>query len=280
MRVRALSVSPEERAAQAAMRNGISQWTIWPLSISFALSVSTGNLALKYLFPSFNQMLASIGPLVTIMLDVFVTGTKYNFMSYFSVGLCVVGVMMCTLGEPSMNVWGLFFNLTSTFLRGLKSVLQQTLLQDHKIDSVTLLFFMAPQAALVLLPTTLFMEGTSAWINFMNFDHKFEAAMFWLVIASCLNACFLNITTFIVTRETSAVTLQVLGNAKTLVGIAISFAWFGNATTNMQLSGIAVCIMGIVCYERLGKKFKTAKQNPLLRMEMEIQERQKKTAGY
>jgi len=279
MQVRAMGLSPEARAEQEQLRKGISQRLIWPLSISFALSVSTGNLALKYLFPSFNQMLASIGPLVTIMLDVCVTGTKYNFMSYFSVGLCVVGVMMCTLGEPSMHVWGLLFNLTSTLLRGLKSVLQQTLLQDHKIDSVTLLYFMAPQAALVMLPTTLLMEGTDTWKNFLNLDQKYEATMFWLVIASCLNACFLNITTFVVTRETSAVTLQVLGNAKTLVGIAISFMWFGNATTKMQLSGIAVCIVGIVCYERLGKKFKTAKQNPLLKMELEFQERQRKPAA-
>jgi multidrug transporter EmrE-like cation transporter len=88
-----------------------------------------------------------------------------------------------------------------------------------------------------------------------------------------LSACFLNVTTFIVTRETSAVTLQVLGNAKTIVGIAMSFAWFGNPTTAMQLWGIGVCIVGIVMYERLTKKTKPQKSNPLASLELESQKK-------
>jgi len=258
------SLSDEERAASEKARGAINRLLILPLSISFALSVGTGNLALKYLFPSFNQMLSSIGPLVTLILDLGITGTKYNFASYVSVTMCVIGVMLCTVGEPSMRVLGLAYNICSTFLRGVKSVLQQILLTDHKIDAITLLYLMAPQAGMVLLPLSLWQEGNAPWIAFQN---PSQETLTW-VLLSCLNACFLNVTTFIVTRETSAVTLQVLGNAKTIVGIGISFLWFGNATTAMQLWGMGVCIVGIVIYERMGKKTKPQKQ-PLASLELE-----------
>merc|ERR1719487_2490343 len=265
LKVSERGISEDERAARQKERGEINRLLIWPLSISFALSVGTGNLALKYLFPSFNQMLSSIGPLVTLVLDLGITGTKYNFASYVSVTMCVIGVMLCTVGEPSMHVLGLAYNICSTFLRGVKSVLQQILLTDHKIDAITLLYLMAPQAGMVLLPLSLWQEGNEPWIAFWNPT----PATFWLVLLSCLNACFLNVTTFIVTRETSSVTLQVLGNAKTIVGIGISFAWFGNATTAMQLWGMGVCIVGIIMYERLGKKTKPQKSNPLASLELE-----------
>lgn len=265
--VSAMGMPEDERRARQKERRDLALFRsrlIWPLSISFALSVGTGNLALKFLFPSFNQMLSSIGPLVTMVLDLGITGTQYNFASYVSVTLCVVGVMLCTVGEPSMHVLGLLYNICSTFLRGVKSVLQQILLTDHKIDAITLLYLMAPQAGLVLLPLSLWQEGTQPWIAFRNPSPE----TFWFVLASALSACFLNVTTFIVTRETSAVTLQVLGNAKTIVGIAMSFAWFGNPTTAMQLWGIGVCIVGIVMYERLTKKTKPQKK-PLASQELE-----------
>jgi drug/metabolite transporter (DMT)-like permease len=272
LKVSERSLEADERAAREKERREINRLVIWPLSIAFALSVGTGNLALKYLFPSFNQMLSSIGPLVTLVLDLGITGTKYNFASYVSVTMCVIGVMLCTVGEPSMHVLGLLYNICSTFLRGVKSVLQQILLTDHKIDAITLLYLMAPQAGLVLLPLSLWQEGNTPWLAFWNpspemtFDRE---AAFWLVLLSCLNACFLNVTTFMVTRETSAVTLQVLGNAKTIVGIGVSFVWFGNATTAMQLWGMGVCIVGIIMYERMGKKTKPQKANPLSSLELE-----------
>ena len=46
-----------------------------------ALAVGAGNLALRFIEASFNQMLGSISPLVTLILDVLITGTRYNAAS-------------------------------------------------------------------------------------------------------------------------------------------------------------------------------------------------------
>jgi solute carrier family 35 protein E4 len=242
--------SEEEAKLAREMRKKVPQKLILPLSASFALSVGFGNLALKYIFPSFNQMLGCTTPLVTIFLAVVITKSRYNLWSYVSIFFIVVGVMLCTAGEVNFHVLGLAFNTGSTVLRGVKSIIQGQLLTENKLDSVTLLYFMAPQTAAILLPLSLFMEGGDPWSAMLGGGLDLWA----LLVVSGLNACLLNLSQFVVTKITSAVTLQVLGSVKTIVGIGVSIAWFGNPLTFLQVCGIILSMGGVVLYQQWGKK--------------------------
>merc|ERR1712137_1053235 len=73
-----------------------------------------------------------------------------------------------------------------------------------------------------------------------------------LLIVSGLNACLLNVANFMVTSYTSPLTLQVLGNVKSCVGIAVSVAIFRNALTWQQGVGVAVCLLGVWVYNQKG----------------------------
>ncbi|KAJ6385084.1 hypothetical protein OIU77_028310 [Salix suchowensis] len=86
--------------------------------------------------------------------------------------------------------------------------------------------YMAPVAVAVLVPAAYFMEGdvVGTTISLARDDKKF---IFYLIFNSSL-AYLVNLTNFLVTKHTSALTLQVLGNAKGAVAVVISIFIFRN----------------------------------------------------
>merc|ERR1712014_319713 len=74
----------------------------------------------------------------------------------------------------------------------------------------------------------------------------------FLLILSGLNACLLNVSNFLVTSYTWAVTLQVLGNVKSCLSIAISVAIFKNELLWEQAIGVVACLAGVWYYNKYG----------------------------
>ena len=61
-------------------------------------------------------------------------------------------------------------------------------------------------------------------------------------------AFFLNVSNFLVTLHTSPVTLQVLGNVKVVLLIAVSVAIFRNEVSPQSVVGCAACLVGVALY--------------------------------
>lgn len=80
----------------------------------------------------------------------------------------------------------------------------------EKLNSMNLLLYMAPIAMLVLLPATLLIEGNVLRIT-MELASE-DIRIFWYLLLSSSLAYFVNLTNFLVTKYTSALTLQVCLN--------------------------------------------------------------------
>merc|ERR1719326_891061 len=118
-----------------------------PLAACFALSVAMGNLSLKYIYPSFNQMLGAMSPLITVLIAVVLPPRKrYNAWTWMSMPVICGGLVICTTKEVNFHALGAFYATGATVLRALKSIIQGRLLDpsETKLDSVTLLYYMAP----------------------------------------------------------------------------------------------------------------------------------------
>lgn len=72
---------------------------------------------------------------------------------------------------------------------------------------MNLLLYMAPIAVTVLLPATLFMEKNVVGITIALARQDF--GIVWLLLFNSALAYFVNLTNFLVTKHTSALTLQV-----------------------------------------------------------------------
>uniref|UniRef100_A0A5B6ZYQ6 Sugar phosphate transporter domain-containing protein n=1 Tax=Davidia involucrata TaxID=16924 RepID=A0A5B6ZYQ6_DAVIN len=229
---------------------------IFALSAIFCFSVVCGNTSLRYLPVSFNQAIGATTPFFTAIFAFLITCKKEAGEVYLALLPVVFGIVLASNSEPLFHFFGFLVCVCSTAGRALKSVVQGLLLtsEAEKLHSMNLLLYMAPMAALILLPFTLYIEGNVLAITVEK--AKGNSNIVFLLIGNATVAYLVNLTNFLVTKHTSALTLQVLGNAKAAVAAVVSVLIFRNPVTVMGMTGFAVTIMGVVLYSEAKKRSK------------------------
>ncbi|KAH9299035.1 hypothetical protein KI387_030717, partial [Taxus chinensis] len=159
-------------------------------------------------------------------------------------------------GEPSFHLYGFIMCILATAARALKTVLQGILLssEGEKLNSMNLLLYMAPIAVVLLLPATLILEPNvlGATVALARQDMRI---LYYLLFNSTL-AYGVNLTNFLVTKHTSALTLQVLGNAKGAVAVVVSIFLFRNPVSVTGMLGYTLTVCGVLLYSEAKRRFK------------------------
>lgn len=183
------------------------------------------------------------------------------------------GIVLASNSEPLFHLWGFLACFSATFARALKSVLQGLLLtnENEKLDSLNLLLFMSPVALLVLVVATVVMEPTAFGVFYQNCSES--PFFFWVLLLNCVIAFSVNLTNFLVTKCTSPLTLQVLGNAKGAVAVVISILLFKNPVSSAGMIGYTITLLGVVFYSEAKKRSTALKKRAELRA-MQIQQDQ------
>lgn len=226
------------------------------LSVVFCASVVGGNVSLRFLPVSFNQAVGATTPFFTALFSYFMTFKREAWVTYAALVPVVAGVVIASGGEPSFHLYGFIMCISATAARAFKSVLQGILLssEGEKLNSMNLLLYMSPIAVLVLLPATLIMEPDVLDVTLsLGVKHKF---MWLLLLANSIMAYAANLTNFLVTKHTSALTLQVLGNAKGAVAVVISILLFRNPVTFIGIAGYSMTVMGVAAYGETKRRYK------------------------
>ncbi|KAJ7566755.1 hypothetical protein O6H91_02G116900 [Diphasiastrum complanatum] len=221
---------------------------ITALSIIFCGSVVCGNISLRFLPVSFNQAIGATTPFFTAVFAYLMTFKTEAWLTYATLVPVVTGVIIASGGEPSFHLYGFIMCIAATAARALKSVLQGILLtsEGEKLNSMNLLLYMAPIAVVVLLPATLILEPNVLGITIAL--ARTDISIVVLLIINSAMAYFVNLTNFLVTKHTSALTLQVLGNAKGAVAVVVSILLFRNPVSVTGMLGYGLTVFGVVLY--------------------------------
>ncbi|KAI3721137.1 hypothetical protein L2E82_32141 [Cichorium intybus] len=223
------------------------------LSLIFCASVVSGNISLRYLPVSFNQAVGATTPFFTAVFAYLMTLKREAWLTYITLIPVVTGVVIASGGEPSFNLFGFIMCVGATAARALKTVVQGILLssEGEKLNSMNLLLYMAPIAVILLLPATMFMEENVVGITIALTRQDF--GIVWLLIFNSSLAYFVNLTNFLVTKHTSALTLQVLGNAKGAVAVVVSILIFRNPVSVTGMAGYTLTVLGVILYGEVKK---------------------------
>lgn len=226
------------------------------LSVVFCGSVVGGNISLRYLPVSFNQAVGATTPFFTAVFAYLMTFKREAWVTYGALVPVVVGVIIASGGEPGFHLFGFIMCISATAARAFKSVLQGILLssEGEKLNSMNLLLYMSPIAVLVLLPAALIMEPNVLDVTLeLGRKHKY---MLLLLLLNSTMAYSANLTNFLVTKHTSPLTLQVLGNAKGAVAVVISIFIFRNPVTFVGIAGYSMTVLGVVAYGEAKRRFR------------------------
>ncbi|XP_010672894.1 UDP-URONIC ACID TRANSPORTER 1 [Beta vulgaris subsp. vulgaris] len=226
------------------------------LSLVFCGSVVGGNISLRYLPVSFNQAVGATTPFFTAVFAYFMTFKREAWVTYACLLPVVGGVIIASGGEPSFHLFGFIMCLSATAARAFKSVLQGILLSNEgeKLNSMNLMLYMAPIAVVALIPAVFIMETNvlEVFVS-LGIQHKF---MWILLILNSVMAYSANLSNFLVTKYTSALTLQVLGNAKGAVAVVISILIFRNPVTVIGIGGYTMTVLGVIAYGETKRRYK------------------------
>ncbi|KAK8651318.1 hypothetical protein V6N13_140925 [Hibiscus sabdariffa] len=254
------------------------------LSVVFCCSVVGGNVSLRYLPVSFNQAVGATTPFFTALFAYFMTFKREAWVTYAALVPVVAGVVIASgvpqgkreksgveknitfgldifqdcpfAGEPGFHWFGFIMCISATAARAFKSVLQGILLssEGEKLNSMNLLLYMSPVAVLVLVPAALIMEPNVVEVTIsLGRQHRY---MWLLLLINSTLAYSANLSNFLVTKHTSALTLQVLGNAKGAVAVVISILLFRNPVTVVGIAGYTMTVLGVVAYGEAKRRFR------------------------
>ncbi|GMY39804.1 probable sugar phosphate/phosphate translocator At3g11320 isoform X4 [Fagus crenata] len=238
------------------IRSRVQFFKIAALSFVFCISVVFGNISLRFLPVSFNQAIGATTPFFTAVFAYIMTLKREAWLTYFTLVPVVTGVIIASGGEPSFHLFGFIMCISATAARALKSVLQGILLssEGEKLNSMNLLLYMAPIAVVFLLPATLIMEDNVVGITLAL--AREDVKIVWYLLFNSALAYFVNLTNFLVTKHTSALTLQVLGNAKGAVAVVVSILIFRNPVSVTGMLGYSLTVSGVILYSEAKKRSK------------------------
>lgn len=226
------------------------------LSIVFCASVVGGNISLRYLPVSFNQAVGATTPFFTALFAYLITMKREAWVTYGCLVPVVAGVVIASGGEPNFHLYGFIMCISATAARAFKSVLQGVLLssEGEKLNSMNLLLYMSPIAVVALLPAAIIMEPNVIGVTAtLATEHRYLGL---LILVNSAMAYGANLLNFLVTKHTSALTLQVLGNAKGAVAVVISILLFRNPVTFTGIAGYTLTVMGVIAYGEAKRRHK------------------------
>ncbi|ACO68237.1 Drug/Metabolite transporter superfamily [Micromonas commoda] len=228
------------------------------LAVVFVVSVVCGNISLRFIPVSFNQAIGAITPFFSALLSLLITRRKESTKTYITLVPIVLGIIIASKAEPQFHSVGFVTCLSAAFARALKGVLQGLLLtnDDEKLDSNNLLMYMSPVALFVLVASTIFMEPDAFGIFYQNCLNS--SRFVFILTLNCILAFNVNLTNFLVTKCTSPLTLQVLGNAKGAVAVVASIIVFRNPVSSFAIVGYGITIAGLVTYSNANRRGKKA----------------------
>ncbi|XP_042298016.1 solute carrier family 35 member E4 [Sceloporus undulatus] len=217
---------------------------VFLLSLTFCASVAFGNLGLNYVQLDFAQMVYTTTPLFTLTLSKLLLRKGHHPLQYAAMGPICLGASLTIIGEVHFDQAGCCFLFAATFLRGLKSIQQSTLLQEERLDSLTLLCLTSLPSFYILFAAALMLEVGPAWDGTLAYGSGLWAC----ILLSCLGSVLYNLASFSIISLTSALTIHVLGNFNIVGNLLLSHLLFGSHLTLLGYAGIGLTLSGVFMY--------------------------------
>jgi hypothetical protein len=135
-------------------------------------------------------------------------GQMEHPLTYTTLAVVVGGVVISSGVEPNLHMFGAAICFISAAFRGLRAVLQAMLLKpEEKLDSISCLAYMTPVSSVLMLVLCGVLEPSGYGMLVSLPVSGFP--MLAVLSANCLAAFASNFLNMVVTKRTSALSIQV-----------------------------------------------------------------------
>ena len=236
------------------------RWRRYALIVFTAVSPALANFSLNVNSVGFTQLSKVLTtPCIASLERMRGIGLPLTWSRLFWLGVVHVGVFLASVADVAVSSKGVAVALANVVvtarykvewsaasrervkvhaLGGKPTAAHEVAAVDEVVESTL------PPATLVLLPLAFFIEGPSAFRAFSNMDAQGFAT---LAMAAFFGA-WTSFTGYAVIGRLSALTHQILGQAKMAILVLSSKFILGAQLNSMQLAGAALTMIAIIAY--------------------------------
>ncbi|KAH8420313.1 hypothetical protein KR009_009027 [Drosophila setifemur] len=234
---------------------------IIPLAVGKLLASVTSHISLWKVPVSYAHTVKATMPLFTVILTRLFFGEKQPTLVYLSLLPIITGVGIATVTEISFDMMGLVSALISTMGFSMQNIFSKKVLKDTNIHHLRLLHLLGKLSLFIFLPLWLYMDSFAVFRHtaIKNLDYRVIALLFADGVLNWLQ----NIIAFSVLSLVSPLTYAVASASKRIFVIAVSLLILGNPVTWVNCLGMALAIVGVLCYNR-AKQITKGREPPTL----------------
>lgn len=204
------------------------------------LDVAASNISFKYITVSFYVMVKSSSLIFMLFFGVIASVEPCSLRTVLTVLMIAFGVFLSSYGEAHFSKTGFGLVIASELFAAIRWVGTQVLLGSGQLDTVATVLYMAPGSTLSLAPLAAVKERASV------------TQLSWNYFAMILIPGFLSFLLLIIevqlVKETSSLSLAVIGNLKSVVTIIFAVALFREHASRLQWCGLFLSFLGISSY--------------------------------
>lgn len=221
---------------------------IVPLAFGKFLASVTSHISLWKVPVSYAHTVKATMPLFTVLLTRLIFREKQPTLVYMSLIPIITGVGIATMTEISFNMLGLVSALISTMGFSLQNIFSKKVLKDTGIHHLRLLHLLGKLALFMFLPIWIYVDSFQVIKHpaITNMDYRVIALLFADGVLNWLQ----NIIAFSVLSLVTPLTYAVASASKRIFVIAVSLLILGNPVTWVNCLGMALAILGVLCYNR------------------------------
>ncbi|KAF8842847.1 TPT-domain-containing protein [Paxillus ammoniavirescens] len=232
-------------------------------SILYTINIAVSNLSLQLVTIPLHQVVRAATPIFTILLSMFLFGTRSSRQKIASLVPVIVGVGLATYGDYYCTTSGFLLTLLGTLLAAIKTIYTNILQSPPSPSNTSSAFRYLVPPRLHLNPLDLLTRmAPLAFIQCVTLAHvsgELERVRHWTAlemtswraVALGLNGAIafgLNIVSFTANKKAGPLSMTVAANVKQVLSIILAVLIFNLSISGVNAGGILLTLVGGAWY--------------------------------